>query len=71
MKPLKPEQLRKMTTRELEEELDKLRTELYRQRVQQAVRQIKDTAAVRITRRNIARIQTVLNEKRHQAENRP
>jgi large subunit ribosomal protein L29 len=71
MKPLKPEQLRKMTTRELEEELDKLRTELYRLRVQQAVRQIKDTAAVRITRRNIARIQTVLNEKRHQAENRP
>jgi len=71
MKPLKPEQLRKMTTRELEEELDKLRTELYRLRVQQAVRQIKDTVAVRITRRNIARIQTVLNEKRHQAENRP
>jgi len=68
MKPLKPDQLRRMTTHELEQELEKLRNELYRLRVQQAVRQIKDTAAVRITRRNIARIQTILNEKRRQAE---
>ncbi|GBC93313.1 50S ribosomal protein L29 [bacterium HR15] len=68
MKPLKPDQLRRMTTQELEQELEKLRNELYRLRVQQAVRQIKDTAALRITRRNIARLQTILNEKRRQAE---
>ncbi len=64
MKPLKPDQLRRMTTQELEQELEKLRNELYRLRVQQAVRQLKDTAAMRITRRNIARIQTILNERR-------
>ncbi len=63
MKPLKPDQLRRMTTPELEQELEKLRNELYRLRVQQAVRQIKDTAALRIMRRNIARIQTILNER--------
>ncbi|MEN3001204.1 MAG: 50S ribosomal protein L29 [Armatimonadota bacterium] len=63
MKPLKPSQLRRMTTRELEQELEKLRNELYRLRVQQAVRQLKDTAALRIMRRNIARIQTILNER--------
>ncbi len=67
MKPLKPDQLRRMTTQELEQELDKLRNELYRLRVQQAVRQLKDTAAMRITRRNIARIQTILNERRRSA----
>nr|BAL56475.1 50S ribosomal protein L29 [uncultured prokaryote] len=70
MKPLKPDQLRRMTTQELEQELEKLRNELYRLRVQQAVRQIKDTAALRITRRNIARLQTILNEKRRQPEQR-
>jgi large subunit ribosomal protein L29 len=66
MKPLKPDQLRRMTIQELEQELDKLRHEHYRLRVQQSIRQLKDTAALRIIRRNIARIQTILNEKRRQ-----
>ncbi len=68
MKPLKPDQLRRMTISELEQELDKLRHEQYRLRVQRSVRQLKDTAALRTVRRNIARIQTILNEKRRQTQ---
>ncbi len=67
MKPLKPDQLRQMTTKELEQKLDELRTELYRLRVQKAIAQLKDTSSLTMTRRNIARIQTILREKRQQA----
>lgn len=64
MKALKPDQLRQMSIGELQQKLDELRTELYRLRVQQSVAQLKDTSSLKMIRRNIARIQTVLNEKR-------
>ncbi|MFQ3610308.1 MAG: 50S ribosomal protein L29 [Fimbriimonadales bacterium] len=63
MKPLKPDQLRRMTIQELERELDNQRTELYRLRVQKTVAQLKNTSALRIARRNIARLETLLKEK--------
>ncbi|MFN3689934.1 MAG: 50S ribosomal protein L29 [Fimbriimonadales bacterium] len=67
MKPLKPEQLRRMTFAELQKELDNLRTELYRTRVRKAVGQYKDTATIRLIKRNIARVLTIINEKRREA----
>lgn len=67
MKPLKAEQLRQMTLRELEQKLDELRTDLYRLRVQHSLSQLKDNSSLQMTKRNIARVQTVLNEKRKQA----
>jgi large subunit ribosomal protein L29 len=67
MKPLKPEQLRRMTLPELQKELDNLRTELYRTRVRKTVGQLKDTDSMKQIKRNIARIQTILNEKRREA----
>ncbi|MFN7015864.1 MAG: 50S ribosomal protein L29 [Fimbriimonadales bacterium] len=66
MKPLKPEQLRRMTVAELQKELDTLRTELYRTRVRKSIEQLKDTDSMRQLKRNIARILTVLNEKRRE-----
>ncbi len=66
MKPLNPEQLRRMTLAELQKELDNLRTEQYRTRVQKTVGQLKDTDSMRQLKRNIARIQTVINEKRRE-----
>lgn len=67
MKPLKPEQLRRMTLAELQKELDNLRTEQYRARVQKAIGQLSDTDSMRQLKRNIARIQTIINEKRREA----
>lgn len=67
MKPLNPEQLRRMTLAELQKELDNLRTEQYRTRVQKTIGQLKDTDSMRQLKRNIARIQTIINEKRREA----
>ncbi len=63
MKPLKADQLRRLNLQELQRELDNQRTELYRLRVQKTVGQLKDTDALRIIRRNIARLETILKEK--------
>jgi len=67
MKPLKPDQLRRMSLAELQKELDNLRTEQYRARVQQTIGQLKDTDSMRQLKRNIARITTIINEKRREA----
>lgn len=68
MKPLKPEQLRRMTMAELQKELYNMRMELYRLRVQKTIGQLKDTDSVRQLKRNIARVLTVINEKRRETE---
>ncbi len=68
MKPLKPEQLRRMTMAELQKELYNMRMELYRLRVQKTIGQLKDTDSMRQLKRNIARVLTVINEKRRETE---
>jgi large subunit ribosomal protein L29 len=67
MRPLKPDQLRRMSLAELQKELDNLRNEQYRLRVQQTIGQLKDTDSMRQLKRNIARITTIINEKRREA----
>jgi large subunit ribosomal protein L29 len=67
MKPLKADQLRRMSLAELQKELDNLRTEQYRARVQKTIGQLKDTDSMRQLKRNIARITTIINEKRREA----
>ena len=67
MKPLKTDQLRRMSLAELQKELDNLRTEQYRTRVQKTIGQLKDTDSMRQLKRNIARIMTIINEKRREA----
>jgi len=67
MKPLNPDQLRRMSLAELQKELDNLRTEQYRARVQKTIGQLKDTDSMRQLKRNIARIMTIINEKRREA----
>jgi large subunit ribosomal protein L29 len=67
MRPLKPDQLRRMSIAELQKELDNLRNEQYRLRVQQTIGQLRDTDAMRQIKRNIARITTIINEKRREA----
>jgi large subunit ribosomal protein L29 len=67
MKPLNPDQLRRMSLPELQRELDNLRNEQYRLRVQKTVGQLRDTDSMRQLKRNIARIVTIINEKRREA----
>jgi large subunit ribosomal protein L29 len=67
MKPLNPDQLRRMSLPELQRELDNLRNEQYRLRVQKSIGQLRDTDSMRQIRRNIARILTIITEKRREA----
>ena len=57
-------QVRSMSDEDLLEKLNELRAELVRVRTQVVTGSIKDTMAVRNIRRNIARILTVLNERK-------
>ena len=51
---------------ELERTLAKLREELFQQRLKHNTTQIENTMAIRTTRRDIARVNTVLAEKSRQ-----
>jgi large subunit ribosomal protein L29 len=56
--------LRNMTELELGQELAKLKEQLFEVRTKIATRQLEDNNASRVLRRRIARIMTVLNEKK-------
>ncbi len=59
--------LRGNETAELERTLAKLREELFQQRLKHNTNQIENTMGIRNTRRDIARVSTVLAEKSRQA----
>ena len=63
-KPLKSAQLRDLDDRELADELEKLKEARFRLRFRAATEQIDSPAQFRTLRRNIARIATVMREKR-------
>ena len=59
--------LREKSTDQLSEELVKLKKEAFNLRFQKATGQLENTARVRLVRRNIARVATVMTEKAAQA----
>ena len=59
--------LRARTEDELTEEVDTLGKEIFNLRFQRASGQLENTARVRQVRRDIARIKTILGERRRQA----
>ena len=64
---MKPDDVRAMTLDQLDDELLKLKKEQFNLRFQRANGQLEKTSRVRIVRRDIARIQTVINEQRRKA----
>ena len=61
---MKATDIRAKTEDELRDELRGLKKEAFNLRFQQASGQLENTARVRDVRRDIARLQTVLNERR-------
>lgn len=61
-------ELREKTVPELKEELVRLRREQFNLRMQRASEQLPQTHLLRETRRDIARVNTVMQEKAQQAE---
>ena len=60
---MKAEDLRAKTIDELNDELGGLAKEAFNLRFQKASGQLENTARVRVVRRNMARVKTVLNQK--------
>ena len=56
-------ELRDKTPDELRDQLAQLKKEAFNLRFQQATSQLENTARVRVVRRDIARVNTILNEK--------
>lgn len=63
-----PRELRQMTTEQLLNELEDLKEAMFKQRLQMSSGQLEDTNALRYTRRDIARLKTVLRERQLAAE---
>ena len=62
MKSVKPSELRNMNSGEIETKLSDAQEELMKLRFQQVTGQLTDTSRLRILRREIARMQTILQE---------
>lgn len=60
---MKSEEIRAKTDDELRDQLRELKKEAFNLRFQQASGQLENTARVRVVRRDIARVQTVLGER--------
>jgi len=61
---MNPEDIRRMTVDQLDDEVLKLKREQFNLRFQRATGQLANTARVREVRRDIARIKTVAAQKR-------
>jgi large subunit ribosomal protein L29 len=64
---MEPEDLRRMTIDQLDDEALKLKKEQFNLRFQRATGQLENTGRVREVRRDIARIKTIARQKRQAA----
>ena len=68
MKGARASDLRTRSDDELSEQVDNLGKEIFNLRFQRASGQLENTARVRRVRREIARIKTILGDRRRQAQ---
>lgn len=61
---MKADKLREFTDGELEQKLDDLKNELFNLRFQNATMQLDNPSRIREVKRTIARVKTVMNERR-------
>jgi large subunit ribosomal protein L29 len=60
---MKAEELREKTGQELQKELDELKQELFKLRFQLATNQLSNPMRLKMVKRDIARVKTVLRER--------
>ncbi len=60
---MKPEEIRKLSVEEIAAKLSDSREELMKLRFQQVSGQLTDTSRLRLMRRDIARLETILKER--------
>ncbi len=67
---MKPEKVREMSEAEIAAEEKKLQEQLFKLRLQKSLGQIDNALKIRETRRDIARVKTILGEKSRAKEAR-
>jgi large subunit ribosomal protein L29 len=67
MKAMKVEEVRKLAVEEIRTKIADSREELMKLRFQQVTGQLTDTSYLRVLRRNIARMETILRQSEHAA----
>jgi large subunit ribosomal protein L29 len=60
---MKTEEIRKMSVEEIQAKLSDLREELMKLRFQQITGQLTDTSRLRLLRHDVARMETIFNER--------
>jgi large subunit ribosomal protein L29 len=65
---MKAEELREKTGQELQKELDELKQELFKLRFQLATNQLSNPMRLKMVKRDIARVKTVLRERELKAD---
>jgi large subunit ribosomal protein L29 len=60
---IKSQEIRNLTSGEIQKHLDDAREELMKLRFRQATGELTDHTQIRLTRRSIARLETILNER--------
>ncbi len=68
MKPRKAKDLRELTDQELQQILRESVETLARLRVQHSLSQLQDTASLKILKKDIARIKTIISERQRAKE---
>jgi large subunit ribosomal protein L29 len=63
-KQLRPQQIREMTLPEINAKLTELQEELFNLRFRNAMKQLDDPLRIRIIKREVARLKTVLREQK-------
>ncbi|AEI14159.1 MULTISPECIES: 50S ribosomal protein L29 [Flexistipes] len=61
---MKPSEIREMTANEIENKEKELREDLFRLKFKLATGELEDTSKIKLTRRDIARLKTILKEKK-------
>jgi large subunit ribosomal protein L29 len=61
---MKPEEIRGLSLDELIAKSQELRGEVFNARLKKATGQLEDTAKLKLLRRDIARVETILSERR-------
>jgi large subunit ribosomal protein L29 len=64
MKAMKTSELQSLTIAELERKSVEFRDQLFTARIRRATEQLEDTASLGQLRKNVARVETVLTQKR-------
>lgn len=67
---MKASELRELTIKELEEQLENEKSFLVKQRLNHAVSQLDNPMKIQETRKNVARLSTILREKQLKEDNK-